>query len=268
MNVAEVEDFWPGEITVDTTALEAALADAEIMIGTAVGAANGDAVLPTDYWVPLAVFDALYNAIAAAQAVLDDPAATQEDVDEALADLETAYEAFGEARLPGLLDPRAALYSVLNQANLRDEADYTAASWATFLAARTAAQTAHGNPAATPAELNAAREALEEAMAALVRAYGTSTTITFAEFSNPITTALEVDMILGDGDTLAVSHELDNVRWYRGALRITEGVRGVYDEILYLDDVIDRVGRHLITVRADRNGRTYSRLIAVRAVNP
>ena len=164
-----------------------------------------------------------------------------------------------------VLDPHTALtqlYEVLVQARLRNQANYTAASWAPFATTRTAAEAAHATPT-TVAALNTARTNLTNAMNGLVQAGGGSTDITFG-FGNPITAEVQVAMILGAGQVITVTG-VSNARWYRGAGSLVDGVSD--DGLsLYLDEVIDRAGRHLITVMAEgASGRTYSRLITVTA---
>ena len=86
--------------------------------------------------------------------------------------------------------------------------------------------------------------------------------ITFAEFTNPIKPIPSINMTVGAGQSIRLDAGLANPRWYRGAIRIHTG------HTLYLDDVINLTGIHLITARADSNNRTHSRVITVTAALP
>ncbi|MCL2191793.1 MAG: Ig-like domain-containing protein [Treponema sp.] len=252
---------------VNTDALAGAITAANLLRGNTVIAAAATEVLIGTWWVTQLVYDDFLAAIGMAQAALT-AAASQEAVDAAYAALGIAHGAFYTARAQGTLDPvetaRNELLEVLVQARLRVEANYTAASWVNFAQALAAAETAFAD-ATTVEALDAARNNLSGTMALLVRVGDRAFTLTFADFSNPISTALEIDMVVGENRTIVVDG-LDNVRWYRGAIRIVAGADGA---TLHLNTVVGWPGRHLITVRADREGRTYSRLIAITAtVNP
>jgi len=112
------------------------------------------------------------TAINAAQAVVDNAAATQADVDAAAAALQTAVQAFENAKVtdPGV--NKAALAAALANANSLHtaaiegtaEGHYEVGSKAPFLQAINAATTTHNDAAATQAHVDAAVAALQSAV--------------------------------------------------------------------------------------------------------
>jgi len=86
---------------VDKTALGAAIAQATANKATAVVSVDGTDVEPEDKWVTQAEMDAYEAAITAAQAVYDNPNATQAEVDNAVSALVAATEAFNGAKKDG-----------------------------------------------------------------------------------------------------------------------------------------------------------------------
>jgi len=86
---------------VDKTALGAAIAQATANKATVVVSVDGTDVEPEDKWVTQAEMDAYEAAITAAQAVYDNPNATQAEVDNAVSALVAATEAFNGAKKDG-----------------------------------------------------------------------------------------------------------------------------------------------------------------------
>lgn len=111
-----------------------------------------------------ATWAAFEAALEAAEEVYADEDATQEEVDEAVEDLLDALEAL-EA-VEGFVN-RIALTLLFAAAELLEEEDFTAATWAVFEAALEAAEEVYADEDATQEEVNEAAEDLLEAMEAL-----------------------------------------------------------------------------------------------------
>ena len=90
-----------GVQTIAETDLGSAINSAMINIGTAVVSADGSDVDTTDMWVSQSVMSAYSDAISAAQAVADNPGATQQQVDDALAAINSATDTFNAAKANG-----------------------------------------------------------------------------------------------------------------------------------------------------------------------
>lgn len=100
------------------------------------------------------------EALAQAQAVIDNAQATDEAIDEAKDNLMTA--------IAGLrLQVQADLQAYIDGLDLK-EADYSAGSWANYQTALTAAETVADKEGATAAEVSAAKTALETAIGNLI----------------------------------------------------------------------------------------------------
>ncbi|WP_158302134.1 S-layer homology domain-containing protein [Paenibacillus mesophilus] len=106
-------------------------------------------------------WQALQQALTDARAVLANPNATQAEVDAAKAALEAARAAL----VPGA--DKTALIARANEVKGFTEANYTPASWAALQQAMSAAEDVLNNPNATQAEVDAAKAALEAAIAGL-----------------------------------------------------------------------------------------------------
>ncbi|MGI6344649.1 MAG: hypothetical protein ACOX18_06240 [Bacillota bacterium] len=102
-------------------------------------------------------------ALAAAEAVLADPEATQAEVDDALAALTAAIEGLKEVEEPPVVD-KSALEAKVNEARGLNKDDYTEESWAIFAAALADAEAVLADPDATQADVDAALAALVGAM--------------------------------------------------------------------------------------------------------
>lgn len=137
---------------VSTDALQSA-------VDTATGLADAESEYTTSSWA------ALQAAVAAAQAVLADPAATQAQVDSATGEVEGALGALGERGDPAVLS--ALIASATDVEGSLD--GYTAESVAGFRSALTRARTAYDERTdRTQAEVDAAVVDLQSALAGLV----------------------------------------------------------------------------------------------------
>ncbi|MDR2973822.1 MAG: discoidin domain-containing protein, partial [Propionibacteriaceae bacterium] len=169
-------------VPVDKSVLESGMVAAgEASVGV-VESVDGSDVDPTGSWVTAAVQDALDAALAAAEVVLADKSATQAEVDaavEALADAVTVYEAAvkpGVKTVPvdksaltaGISDAGEAVVGVVESVDGLD-VDPTG-SWVTAAvqdaldAALAAAEVVLADKSATQAEVDAAVEALADAV--------------------------------------------------------------------------------------------------------
>ncbi|ONI46883.1 hypothetical protein AN642_00425, partial [Epulopiscium sp. SCG-B10WGA-EpuloA2] len=87
--------------TVDKTALTTLITSATQNLATATISTDGTDILPTDKWVTQAEHNALKNAIAQAQTVVDNANATQAQVDTAKTTLTTANNTFNSVKKDG-----------------------------------------------------------------------------------------------------------------------------------------------------------------------
>ena len=138
--------------TVDTSALEEAIAKAEEL---------KEEDYTEESWA------ALEEAKEAAEEVLKDPTATQEEVDEAAAALEEAIAALEEQ----VVD-KSELEKAIETAKSKVEKDYTKKSWDAMEAALKIAEQVMADEDATQEEVDAAADALNKAIKALAPATG------------------------------------------------------------------------------------------------
>ncbi len=138
--------------TVDTSALEEALAKAEELT---------EEDYTEETWA------ALEEAKEAAEEVLEDPTATQSEIDEAAAALEEAI-----ANLEEIPVDKSELEKAIEKAESKKEKDYTKKSWAAMEAALKIAEAVYADEDATQEEVDAATDALNKAIKALVPATG------------------------------------------------------------------------------------------------
>ena len=138
--------------TVDTSALEKAIAKAEEL---------KEEDYTEESWA------ALEEAKEAAEDVLKDPTATQEEVDEAAAALEEAIAALEEQ----VVD-KSELEKAIETAKSKVEKDYTKKSWDAMEAALKIAEQVMADEDATQEEVDAAADALNKAIKALAPATG------------------------------------------------------------------------------------------------
>ena len=109
---------------------------------------------------------ALEEALEAAEAVLDDPDATQEEVDAAAEALKGAIEALEDKPEEVPVD-KSALEAAIEGAEALNEEDYTEESWAALEEALEDAKAIYEDENASQANVDAATETLEAAIAAL-----------------------------------------------------------------------------------------------------
>ncbi|WP_421616812.1 S-layer homology domain-containing protein [Brevibacillus sp. TJ4] len=142
-------------VIVDKTALQTKLHDIQ-----------SENLQPADYTAES--WQALQTALNTANQVLDDPAATQAQVDQALTALEKARDELTRVTTPPAVDKTAlrAKVTETNDENLQS-ADYTAESWQALQTALNTANQVLDDPAATQAEVNAALSDLQNARARL-----------------------------------------------------------------------------------------------------
>ncbi len=133
----------------DKTGLDAVIAEAE-------------ALKQDDYTA--SSWAALKEALDAAETVADDPNATQDDVDKALNNLESAMDALVEA------GDKTELQAEYDADSQLKEADYTPATWGPFAEALSAAKGVLDNEDATQDDVDAALSALTTARENLVEA--------------------------------------------------------------------------------------------------
>jgi len=131
-------------LTVDKSALQTAIADA------------GE-LTETDY--SPASWEAVQDALEAAQTVYDNTNATQSEID-------NAEQALRDA-IVGLTVDKSALQTAIADAGELTETDYSPASWEAVQDALEAAQTIFDNPIATQSEIDAVTQALRDAMTGL-----------------------------------------------------------------------------------------------------
>jgi len=239
-------------------ALEAAMAalvtvalyDARAALQTVVTAAfaRQQANYIPDTWGPFYIYRTLAQTALTNWRTLD-----PEDLDEAREDLEEAMAA--------LLTPRQVAINALDAAIAQAYEIFTGgiggldtALWNTFLAARTAAIAARALSAtAEIAYLEAARNALVDAIVVLLGQGEATVTITFVDLTRPDIRVTDLSS-LAVGDTITVENPggLTNIRWYEGA-----------NPVMAPGGVLTVIPRwtgttQLLTVRATMAGITYS----------
>ncbi len=192
VEVTEAADAQTPAEPLNTDALTAAINAANAALSTAViSNENGADVLPTQQWVSQKAVNDLAAAIAAAQNVLTNSAATQEQVDGAVTTLNAAVETFNSAKKAGTKTPDkselkaaiAAAQADLSAAEVSTDAAFVlrGGTWVTQ-AAKDAYQTAINNAqtvankeSPTDEELHDAVTALSNATADFRRAEGKGT---------------------------------------------------------------------------------------------
>ena len=138
--------------TVDTSALEEAIAEAEEL---------KEEDYTKESW------KALEEELKEAEKVLEDPAATQEEIDAAAEALQEAIAALEEK----VVD-KSELEKAIADANSKVKKDYTKKSWDAMKAALKVAEKVMKDEDATQEEVDAAADALNKAIKALVPATG------------------------------------------------------------------------------------------------
>jgi endo-1,4-beta-xylanase len=225
---------WPDGLPVDKTALADAIEDA-------------DALTETDWSV--GSWSALESALEAAQAIYDATTATQDEIDAATEALLAAIDALtvDKDALEEAIDEGTAL--------LPDEDLYVAGPWSDFVAALEAAQDVYDDDAAVQSEIDAAAEALTDAITALE-----------AEViaNEPITLATPDKVTIKKGRTVKVAIEFSGNEKY---LAYTSGnaavatVSGSGTANLTVTGV--KVGNAPITVRANDGSNLVNVFLAI-----
>jgi len=197
--------------------LASVIAAAEALLDGTMVSSDGTDVPQGEYWVTQAVADDLEAAIATAQAVLDDPAATPEEIADAITALESAkgvfeYEmeegsfvtapnrpALGAA-ISSAEDLLTGLIIETDAANVPAGADWvTQAAYDAFNAAIAAAQSVHGNISAPYEVIASAIIALANAKTNFENAIGQGATVVLTALA----TAISEAEALRDGPTIA-----------------------------------------------------------------
>lgn len=244
VEVTETEASETPADPVDTTALSAAINSANAAKnGVVVSDESGADVLPTQQWVSQKTMDDLANAIATAQSVLTNSAATQDEVDHAADDLNAAVATFNAARKAGAKTPdkselKAAILAAqaeVNAAEVNTDAAFVlrGATWVTQTAKdnyQTAIQNAQNvadkaNP--TDTELHDAVTALSAATAAFSQARGQGTATKrgkLGELSWGVNDAgtLKLSGAAGSGETI-IAASWDNSNNFLDAKLLTSG---------------------------------------------
>ncbi len=148
--------------SINRTALESALADANAAAGSAVeGEGNGQ--------YKAGAIATLQNAIDAAQATYDKSSANQQEIDNATSTLRAAIETFNKAKvtvnkssLSLAITNANALYNAAVEGG--NKGNYPAGSKATLMTAITTAQAVEANASASQSEVDAAKSALTKAV--------------------------------------------------------------------------------------------------------
>ncbi len=210
--------------------------------------AEGETYTRSNYteesWV---VFD---SALADAQAVAVNEAATQEEVDAAAAQLEAAMEALvaNTPEPPVVEIDKDALNALIAEAETYEPSGYTEESWAVFELALEEARTAAEKETVTQEEVNAAAAQLEAAMEALVQ----------------ITPGVDLEAIKGliaEGDKLKKEdYKADGWDAFEQALEAaktaanTEGVS--QDEIDQAAETLENAMKNLVKTEDSKNTGT------------
>lgn len=170
--------------TVDTSALEEAIAEAEEL---------KEEDYTKESW------KALEEELKEAEKVLEDPTATQEEVDEAAEALQEAIAALEEK----VVD-KSELEKAIADANSKVKKNYTKKSWDAMQAALKVAEKVMKDKDATQEEVDAAADALNKAIKALVPATGKNPET--GDNSQPVLVAAIAALALIGAGALVVLH--------------------------------------------------------------
>jgi len=225
---------------VDRTALGGTIAGAQTLLaGTAVS--EDGAGIASGYWAPQAATSAFTTAIATAQGVYGNAAATQATVNAATETLTTARAIFTAARQPGTYTPagadRTALGNTIAEARLliagtvisTDGTDVaTTAHWVTA-AAHTAfdnaiatAQSVHGNPAATQGQITTALLNLTTAQATFIAARQSGTSVTAVDRTALAQAIVAAQVLLAQTETSTDGTDVPaTAHWTTATVRAT-----------------------------------------------
>jgi len=168
---------------VDLSGLNAAIFDAQALLGATEVSADGSDVQADAYWATPAAHTTFYNAIGAAIGVRDSAASTQEQISAARVALVAAHEVFSAATsrahvdLSGLNAAISAAQAMFTNTSVSaNAADVFNVRYWTTTAVRTvfqnaiaAAQSVYANTASTQAQINLAAATLRDATSAFER---------------------------------------------------------------------------------------------------
>ena len=235
--------------SVDKTALAAAITLAESDIGSVAVSTDGSDVLPAAKWVTAANKTDYQSAIDAAKAVNDNAAATQAQVDDAKTALDGAVAAFGAAKKAGTKQSggpadKTALAAAITLAetdigSVTESADGTdilpPAQWVTpaakadYQSAIDAAKTVNADAAATQAQADGAKTALDTAVAAFSAAKGTGTGTLPADIDR---TALRAAISQAEVNIDSVTVSTDGTDVLPAAQWVTAAVKTAYQNAI------------------------------------
>lgn len=147
---------------------------------------------------------AFQDALSAAQGVNESPAASDDEVANALSTLQNAQAALAKA---ATTDQKTDLKVEIGRADALNESDYTADSWKAYQSALAAAQSALSKDDASAADVEAATTALKAAREALAKpsqsskGNSTSTTTTTTDTKKANASKKDASGLPGTGDT-------------------------------------------------------------------
>lgn len=153
-----------------------------------------------------ASWDAFQDALSAAQGVNESPAASDDEVANALSTLQNAQAALAKA---ATTDQKTDLKVEIGRADVLNESDYTADSWKAYQTALAAAQSVLSRDDASAADVEAATTALKTAREALAKpsqsskdnSTSTTTTTTTTDTKKANASKKDASGLPGTGDT-------------------------------------------------------------------
>ena len=153
-----------------------------------------------------ASWDAFQDALSAAQGVNESPAASDDEVANALSTLQNAQAALAKA---ATTDQKTDLKVEIGRADVLNESDYTADSWKAYQTALAAAQSVLSRDDASAADVEAATTALKTAREALAKpsqsskdnSTSTTTTTTTTDTKKADASKKDASGLPGTGDT-------------------------------------------------------------------
>lgn len=255
------------EADVDRDALTTEIASAQALKENVTASLNGEDIEPTAQWVTAEELEAFNLAITAAQTTAAKTDATQDEIDQAVIDLQSAAAAFGEAVQAGTKtdDPqlpanKTALSTAIDAAEaIRDgaivsvdgsEVDSTD-KWVpesakiAFENAILSAKTVANDPDATDEDISEALEALNEAIATFGSAESNGTNLGQEPNTSALTTAINdaIDAKI-DVDISANGNDVPiNKKW------VTSDDMDAFDEVLAVaGETLDNEGATQIQI--------------------
>jgi len=241
---------------------------------------DGNDIHKSQYWVTDEAVSEFKEEILAARDVLNNPGASQEEVDNARERLIAACENFFNSQQPGKSEiDRSILKQAITEAKTKMNGVVAAANgsellntqkWASeemfaaLLAAVAEAENTYSDEYITQEEVDAMIPALHAAIAAFVPQPGllTSGGISYT-FTGPrdetITLAGTAALSWAKNDTLQISviETFDNYQWYvNGVIRLEEKGKSI---TLFARDF--SVNTHSVTLRVTKNGVPYTKTL-------